>query len=514
MTQGAKRAFTLPEAGWQAIAENVADAVFVTDRSLRILWVNRRAEELLERSLDEMCGHLVSEFFWDEQAEPPLQFQALYAGQATDTRRVFKTGRGGRRVLEVHARNLGAKLLVGIARDVTERLDAIARLERSEASFRAIIEHAPDGMVVHASGPILYANSAALRMLGYDRLDELRGRSILTIVPSDGHSFVQSRIRGLETSKESPFVEQRLLRRDGSVLTASIGAVKVVFEGQEAIAVMARDVTEQRALEGQLTRAEQMAALGMLAAGVAHEINNPLAYLMLRLDAIGSTSSRLRSDAVRLRERIEARFGEAAARELLEGCARDTVFDELDDHLATALEGAKRVRTIVNDLRVSSRVDDQVRAEILVTGPLARALGLAAHELQRRARVVTSYGEVPPVLANEGRLTQLFLNLLLNAAHAIEEGHPERNEVKIAVWAEGDDVCVSITDSGAGIPEEVLPRLFQPFFTTKPAGVGTGLGLSICHGIVTSLLGTIRVESTVGRGTTFTVVLPRLRAEP
>ncbi len=267
-------------------------------------------------------------------------------------------------------------------------------------------------------------------------------------------------------------------------------------------------------MEAQLARSEQMATLGMLAAGVAHEINNPLAYVVLRLDAIQSTTARFHEEIARLRERLARRLGEDEAQEMLEACAKDSVFEELVDHVKTAREGAQRVRAIVNDLRVSSRVDDVMRTEIVVTGPLARALGLASHELERRARVVTSYSEVAPVYATEGRLTQLFLNLLLNAAQAIEEGHPERNEVRIAAWSEGADVCVSITDSGAGIPKEVLPRLFRPFFTTKPVGIGTGLGLSICHGIVTSLGGTIRVESTVGRGTTFTVVLPRLRPEP
>jgi len=139
---------------------------------------------------------------------------------------------------------------------------------------------------------------------------------------------------------------------------------------------------------------------------------------------------------------------------------------------------------------------------------LATSIKMAHNEIRHRARLVQSYAEVPPVVANASRLGQVFLNLLVNAAHAIEDGHADVNEVRVRVRADDTRVYVEIEDTGVGIPASVLPRIFDPFFTTKPAGVGVGLGLSICDRIVESFGGTINVTSKLGFGSTFRVALP------
>jgi signal transduction histidine kinase len=243
---------------------------------------------------------------------------------------------------------------------------------------------------------------------------------------------------------------------------------------------------ELQAARERLVHAEKMAAVGTLAAGVGHEINNPLAYIISNLHYI--------SDEVRSATRREGKSENWAEVELA---------------LAETLQGADRVRRIVQDLRTFSRLTPAHPVRVELHTVLDSALTIADAQLRHRARVVKDYGPVPPVLADETRLGQVFLNLLMNAAQAIPASSPHAHEIRVTTRQdEQGRAVVSVRDTGAGIPPEVLPRIFEPFFTTKPVGEGTGLGLSICHTYVQAMRGEIRVHSELGHGSTFEVVLP------
>jgi CheY-like chemotaxis protein/two-component sensor histidine kinase len=171
--------------------------------------------------------------------------------------------------------------------------------------------------------------------------------------------------------------------------------------------------------------------------------------------------------------------------------------------------GAERVRTIVRDLKIFSRQKEEERAALDVQEVLESSIKMALHELRSRARLVRQYERVPPVYADASRLGQVFLNLLVNAAHAIPEGNLQGSEITVRIRRDGSSrVAVEVSDTGEGMSPDVLPRIFEPFFTTKAGGGGTGLGLSICHGIIQGMGGEITVRSEVGRGTTFTILLP------
>jgi PAS domain S-box-containing protein len=251
--------------------------------------------------------------------------------------------------------------------------------------------------------------------------------------------------------------------------------------------VMIRNITERKRIEAQLLLSDRMAALGTLAAGVAHEINNPLTYVVTNLSY--------------------------ALKEAKRALDRDpSGFDGLVESLEQAREGAQRVRQIVRDLRAFSHTDAEQRDALDVRRVLDSAINMALTEIKHRAQLIKSYREVPNVSANEGRLAQVFLNLLVNAAQAIPEGSVSANRIEVSTDTVNGKVVVEIRDTGGGISSRDMPRIFEPFFTTKPVGIGTGLGLFICQTIVSALDGEITVDSREGTGTTARVTLPAIGA--
>jgi PAS domain S-box-containing protein len=243
-------------------------------------------------------------------------------------------------------------------------------------------------------------------------------------------------------------------------------------------------------MEAQLLFADRMASLGQLSAGVAHEVNNPLAYVMGSLDLAARELTALEE---------ECRGQQPAL---------DTRLVGIKQRVAQMQEAAERIRVVVRDLKVFSRADDEGIGPVDLGQVIDSAINLLANEIRHRARLVRDFGQLPPVRGNDARLGQVFLNLLTNAAQSIPEGETSRHVIRVVGRSRGGQVSVEVRDTGAGIKPEHLPRVFDPFFTTKPLGEGTGLGLSISHGIVKSFGGTITVESEVGKGTTFRVTLP------
>ena len=256
---------------------------------------------------------------------------------------------------------------------------------------------------------------------------------------------------------------------------------------------------EQAKMRERLVISERMASAGTLAAGIAHEINNPLAIVTGNLELTTEGIDRIVAQAQEL-----ATDGHPMAAALRANLA------ELTGPIRDAREAAARIRDIVRDVKLFSRPDDEKTGEVDIHRVMSSSLRMAWNEIRHRARVVKDYGEVPMVDANESRLGQVLLNLLVNAAQAIPEGHAARNEIRVTTRTAGDgSAIVEVADTGSGIPKVDLERIFDPFFTTKPVGVGTGIGLAICRRIVIELGGQIEVESAVGKGTVFRLLLPR-----
>lgn len=266
------------------------------------------------------------------------------------------------------------------------------------------------------------------------------------------------------------------------------------------VVLYVRDVTDERTYELRRLQSEKLASIGTLAAGVAHEINNPAAFVLGNLEAL-SSHFRLLDGQVKAIE-------DSTRRAVLE----EALF-EMTAVLQETKEGMARIHRIVRDLSSFSHVDDDRSATCDLGATIESTLSLLRNELRHRAKVERDLRSTRVIAASQARLGQVFINLILNAAQALDEARSGENLIALRTYDRGDESFFEVTDNGPGIPPEVVGRIFDSFFTTKPRGVGTGLGLPIAHGIVRSLDGEITVETGVGRGTTFRVRLPSLPSQ-
>jgi signal transduction histidine kinase len=300
-----------------------------------------------------------------------------------------------------------------------------------------------------------------------------------------------------ESGLDLPFIVVSGTVGEGSAVTAlKAGAHDFIVKGNLARLVPAiererREAAlrgERRKMEAQLMASDRMASVGMLAAGVAHEINNPLAAVLANLYVVREVLGDLQALSAGVREASEA--------------------------AADAMAAAERVRQIVRDVKIFSRGSEERLVPVDVHRVLDSTVRMAWNEIRHRAKLVRRFGRINAVLGSEQRLGQVFLNLVVNAAQAIPQGRAQDNEIRLVTFMEASRVVIEISDTGGGIPPEIRGRLFSPFVTSKPPGQGTGLGLSISQRIVSALGGDITLQTEVGRGTTFRITLPATDEAP
>jgi two-component system, cell cycle sensor histidine kinase and response regulator CckA len=497
---------------FQAVVEGARDGIIVTDTSGLITFFNRGAETMFGWEREEVLGLSVMMLMPEKYRTPLLAGvkKRLLAGGDVGILHSFDVRRkdGG-----LFAANISLTVcmdgtepvFVGIVRDVSEHLEARAALEKSEANFRALAEVALEAVLVHRNTRVIHANKEAATLLGRATPEELYGQTVLDLIHPDERAIFEEHIRLVSAGHEITRHEHRILRADGAVLTVEIAAKPIIFDGEAAHVLVARDVTEQKQLTIKAMQMDRMIAVGTLAAGVGHEINNPLSYIVANLELIASELPMLAGTQATANQAPPS--AETAAE-------RTRMMTDLRQAVDDAREGAQRVRKIVRDLRVFSRGENDRKEAVVVTRVFESAVSMAWNEIRHRARLIKDYGPIPRVWINEARLSQVFLNLLINAAHAIPEGRADANEIRVVTSTdEKGNAVIDVHDSGTGIPPDILPRIFDPFFTTKPVGFGTGLGLGISRNIVREAEGAIEVESEIGGGTRFRIILPPLDPE-
>ncbi|MFK7992372.1 MAG: ATP-binding protein [Sandaracinaceae bacterium] len=485
-----------PLTAYRAILEEAGDIVLVSDWSTaRFVDANPAAIQRLGYSLDEltsMTGGDLSQFPRDEHRR--FSEELIERGH-THARAIPVRCRDGRLVtmdlwvqrFETDAGSFHVTVLRDPARAPPVRSEFeldVARIRQSEAFYRGVVTCTEDAVVITdmETGETVEANPAACSMFGYSTVRwQTLERSAIYTHPDT----LEGVNRQLTEYGRAPRVETALRRANGESFVAD--TMHNVFEsaGRSLIVMVARDVTERRRQRERFERAQRLAAVGEVAAGVAHEINNPAAFAMLNCrvihEQIGTGRVGRDPEATRV----------------------------VEEALADTQEGLARIASVARDLRQFWRVDEREVVELDVNDVVRNTLSRLNNELRHRARVELSLERsVPRVAMQRGKLEQVLTNLLLNAAQAIVEGHAEANLVRVETHAQEDGIVISVSDTGHGMDESTLARVFEPFFSTKPADQGAGLGLALTAEILAAHGGQIDAASNVGEGTRFDVRLP------
>ncbi|MDD2500865.1 MAG: ATP-binding protein [Geobacter sp.] len=326
---------------------------------------------------------------------------------------------------------------------------------------------------------------------------------------SEANNLLESEVAERQKAEEALVhlntnLEDRILDRTRHLETATA-------ELEQRRSELDRAHLELQSRQSMILHQDKMASIGLLAAGVAHDINNPIGFVTNNLEELQIYLTRLQTFIEEQQSIIQASAPPEELRKLHEDWNQlgiDYILDDFGALIAESLEGTNRVSDIVKNLRSFSRVDDFAFKLADVNTCLESAIRITHHELRHKAVIHRKFGTIPKLHCQAQQLNQVFMNLLVNAAHALDK----RGEVTVSTWSDTKNISISVADTGCGIPEELQQRIFEPFFTTKEINKGTGLGLSIVADIIRQHHGTISVQSQLGQGTTFTIKLP-IKAE-
>ncbi|MCP4599524.1 MAG: response regulator [Proteobacteria bacterium] len=396
-----------------------------------------------------------------------------------------------------------------------ELMQAKDALQKSEEAAKALL-NAPNtsALLVNGQGEIVSVNESVCSMLGKEMAD-LENALVYEVLPDlqGSSALLKKKINEVLCSGNNVGFENQ---SKSKILGYSIYPISEIDEKVTSLAIYIRDITETRRMQASLAQADRMASMGLLAAGVAHEINNPLTYILNNLENLKEDVPRLIEAMKLYSSLIDEQVDDEKVPQSVHMARAEFTTTMLDDLLCfvqDATVGATRVRQIVRDLSSFSRTEGDKHELIQVNKVMESVTNMAYNEVKYRAHLIKDYGKVPTIIANAGKLSQVFLNLVVNAAQSIDEGAADDNEIRIRTYVKDEKLTVEISDTGKGISTENLEHLFDPFFTTRAGVGGTGLGLSICHRIIHSYEGTIEVKSELGKGSSFFIKLPMPQPE-
>lgn len=473
---------------FQTIRDTSPDSLWFLDGLGQLQWVNDTYCRLSGYDRSELLGRPIAMVEAVERPEDTARrIASIKASPGGGRFRTRHRAKDGHLIhFEVTTAYIPSKSqIVAFLRDITEEVLAAQHLRESEARFRQLFESSPAPMYIRREGRIVQANQAIATLLEADSPAALLNLPVTSFLHPDFHAVVAERIQAaLDLNRPAPPLEEVYQTLQGRQVWVEVQAIPLDLPGGRSVLIFALDLTERRRadeerrrLEGEVQHAQKLESLGSLAGGIAHDMNNVLAAIL------GMSSL------------LQMKAGED---------------DSLQRSLRTIEKAAGRGRDLVKGLTDFARKDLQ-EARLLDLNALVRdELELLARTSRQRFTFEVRLAEgLPSILGEPSTLSSAFMNLCVNAFDAMPGG----GTLRVGTRAEGQRVVLEVADSGQGIPPEVLPRITEPFFTTKPAGRGTGLGLAMVHGAVKAHGGTLDIQSEVGKGTCITLGFPAACAD-
>ncbi len=529
----AEQALIASEEKFRQLAENISEVFWmVSPVGPGILYVSPAYEQVWGRSCESLYRDPTS---WTEGIHPDDLQKALeinqrqLRGEKVDSIYRICTPDGQQRWIRDRAfpvRDANGQLtrIVGLAEDISARKVAEESLQASEERYRELFENASDLVYTFDLALCITSlNRLAEQTIGYYGDEALRMNLRQLLDPVQGQRL-QLAIEQLVAVHAATKIELDLTAKDGRRVKLEMNPRLIYREGKPVgIQAIARDITGRDVAEVELRQAQKLESVGRLASGIAHEINTPIQFVgdnvRFLQDAFGQLQSILNKFREMCKSTDEVRSG------LQFGCELDRIAAESDsDYLLTeipralgqTLDGVERVVTIVRAMKEFAHPESKGMAPANLNKALANTLTVARNELKYVAEVETDFGELPAVVCSVSDLNQVFLNLLVNAAHAIADvvkDSGKKGKIRVSTSLEDGAAVIAISDTGAGIPESIRDRIFDPFFTTKEVGRGTGQGLAIARSVVDRHKGTLTFRTEVGRGTCFYIRLPITNSE-
>jgi PAS domain S-box-containing protein len=529
-----------------------------------------RAEEALGRSrtvLAHILDSVPQSIFWKDRESRYLGCNAVFAKAAgldspqaivgktdfdlpwprqdteayrADDAEVMRNNRGKRHIVEPLQQADGSRLwidtskvpladrrgtvygVLGIYDDMTERRRAELALQESEQKYRALLDATDTGyVIVDAEGRVLDANAEYARLTGHETPQQILGRKVTEWTAEHDRARNAAEVRKCAERGGVRNLQIDYVNPQGGCTPIEINAAVLQSGAGNRIVTLCRDITERMHLDCQLRQAHKLEAIGQLAAGIAHEINTPTQYVsdnVTFLKESWSGVSQLLDLARTLHEEsLTGRSSPETIRRVsqcVQGADLDFLLQEIPRAVDQALLGLQRVANIVRCMKEFSHPDLSGKEAVDINRAIETTITVARHEWKYVADVITEFDSaLPPVPCFLGEFTQVILNLIVNSAHAIKdavgEGNGTKGKITVSTYLKGDVIEIRVSDTGAGIPEEIRSRIFEPFFTTKEVGKGSGQGLALAHTVIVKKHGgKVWFESEPGKGTTFFLQLP------
>lgn len=487
------------EEKYRNLVERASDGIVILQDTV-VKYANPRMAEMIGYEIAEAIDRQFSDFIHpDELRKVAARYKLRMAGKDVDPK--YETA-----LRHKNGKRIDAELNVGliryqdspaelvVVRDITERKAVEKALQESEEKYRMVVENANEAILILQDNKFKFFNSKITELSGYTE-GELQAKLFADFIhPSDREMIQQRHAQRLKGEILENVYDFRIIDKAGNIKWVQINSVLISWEGRPAALAFLTDVTAQYRSRQQLVQSDKLAAIGTLAAGVAHEINNPIGY-------VNSNLNTMQKYIAKIGRYIEG----ISAQDQQELAAIQEIIADFKDALAESIEGTSRVKNIVADLKSFSRSDQNEKKFADLNEGINSTLNIVWNELKYKCTVEKELADLPDVFCVPNQLNQVFMNLLINAGHAIEN---KPGVIKIKTWVDDNIVHISIKDNGSGIPEDNLKKIFEPFFTTKEVGKGTGLGLSLAFDIIKKHNGNIDVTSEVGVGTEFIISVP------